>query len=220
MTIQTLTLEESARLLAVLQAPCNTTKARMLAHRNHLLALLMLDAGLRVSEVSRLTIEDLVFDDCPRSFLIVRPEIAKRAKSRQIPLSGRIVESIQQMLISVWLPAYARPHWYAFWGRSPEWAITPRQVQRIIGAASKRILGRSVHPHCLRHTFGTRLMKTVSIRIVQELLGHSNLSSTQIYMHPDNADLRGAIDSLDTSKLEEPMYSKSHPLHPGNLKRA
>ncbi|GAH96402.1 unnamed protein product, partial [marine sediment metagenome] len=56
---------------------------------------------------------------------------------------------------------------------------------------------REIHPHILRHTFATRLMSKTSMRVVQELLGHKNLSSTQIYTHPNNADLQEAIDSLN-----------------------
>jgi integrase/recombinase XerC len=52
----------------------------------------------------------------------------------------------------------------------------------------------------LRHTFATNLMRTTNARVVQQLLGHKNLSSTQIYTHPNQQDLKKAIDSLPGEK--------------------
>ncbi|GAJ04418.1 unnamed protein product [marine sediment metagenome] len=91
----------------------------------------------------------------------------------------------------------ARYAFYATWCMRP---LTVRQVQRIITFAGKLSMGRNIHPHLLRHTFATRLMRNTSMAVVQQLLGHTNLSSTQIYTHPNGEDRKKAIDSLDQKK--------------------
>lgn len=78
--------------------------------------------------------------------------------------------------------------------RSP---ISTRQVHRIVNFAFLKAIGKVVHPHMLRHTFATRLMRVTNSRIVQELLGHKKLTSTQIYTHPNSDDLKKAIDKMD-----------------------
>ncbi len=86
---------------------------------------------------------------------------------------------------------------YAFYPDSPTHHITPRTIQRIIKKASFQAFGREIHPHVLRHTFASRLMRTTNIRIVQQLLGHKSIQSTQIYTHPNHDDLTTAIKSLE-----------------------
>ena len=86
---------------------------------------------------------------------------------------------------------------YAFTTKNIDKPLSTRQVERIIRAAALKCLGRPVHPHALRHTFASRLMRKTNARIVQELLGHKNLSSTQIYTHPNGEDLKDAINQID-----------------------
>jgi len=77
--------------------------------------------------------------------------------------------------------------------------ITTRQVERIIKHAAIASIGRPANPHMLRHTFATKLMRITNVRVVQELLGHRNLSSTQIYTHPNQDDFAAAIRNLAPS---------------------
>ncbi|GAH51596.1 unnamed protein product, partial [marine sediment metagenome] len=72
--------------------------------------------------------------------------------------------------------------------------------ERITRNAAMKSLGRPVHPHVLRHTFASRLMRTTNSRVVQELLGHQHMSTTQIYMHPNQEDKKKAIQSLDRNQ--------------------
>lgn len=165
--------------------------------RNVTMALFMLDAGLRVNELVQLLVTDLWFEDRPVTSLIVRAEIAKNRRERTIPLSARVRACVVQMFTQWWRSTDLACIPYAFWARTPDVHITTRQVHRIIDAAAMKAYGRHCHPHMLRHTFASRLIKKCNSSIVQVLLGHSRLSSTQIYCHPDAEDLKNAIDSLD-----------------------
>ncbi|MEE9202115.1 MAG: tyrosine-type recombinase/integrase, partial [Dehalococcoidia bacterium] len=70
--------------------------------------------------------------------------------------------------------------------------LTARQVQRLIkGYARKAGLEKRVHPHMVRHTFATHLLDGgADLRVVQELLGHASLASTQVYTHVSQAQAR------------------------------
>jgi integrase len=67
-------------------------------------------------------------------------------------------------------------------------------VWRFIKDATLAATGTSFPPHALRHTYATRLLQFTNIRVVQELLGHKSLGSTQIYTHPTSADCSSAVN--------------------------
>lgn len=197
---KTLTYEETVKLLNFFSTQYTTPIATRRAVRDYTMTLIMLDAGLRVSEVTKLLISDLIIQGEPVTNLCVRTAIAKRKHERLVPLTERLRYQISQMQEIVWLALYYPTTDYAF--RTP-WhgaALTPRQVQRILAAASLAAIGRAIHPHVLRHTFATRLMRLTSTPVVQELLGHTHLSSTQIYTHPNEDDKKKAIDLLGSPK--------------------
>lgn len=168
--------------------------------RNITMALFMLDAGLRVSEVAGLEIDDVVIGGQLVKGLFVRQEIAKRGVTRTIPLSARLKSYLEPYiaLFTILRRKSAAPH--LFYSKKDGKRISARQIQRIIAAAGKQATGRNVWPHMLRHSFGTKLMRTCNASIVQELLGHKNLSSTQIYCHPDMNDLNNAIENMNGKK--------------------
>lgn len=165
--------------------------------RNYLMALLMIDTGIRVGELVQLLQDDLYRNDEVVVNLVVRSEIAKRKHERIIPLSERLRTAIGIMMTNQWSQVKSIDPKFAFYAFHPDMPLNVRQVQRIIKIGSEICLRRVVTPHMLRHTFATRLMRTTSTRIVQELLGHKNLTSTQIYTHPNHQDLTKAIKSLE-----------------------
>lgn len=196
-TIQTLTPEQANKLVDYFGLEKIVSHRTLHGSRNLLICLLLLDAGLRVGELVQLKVSDVWFDDHPVLTFTVRAETTKTNTERTIPLTERTKNAILE---------YSERHdHYAFYkatnflfGQNLQGKhISARQVERIIRKAGQGALGIPVHPHMLRHTFATRLMQKTNIRIVQALLGHKSLQSTQIYTHPNDQDLKKAIDSMD-----------------------
>ncbi|MBA7590422.1 Tyrosine recombinase XerC [subsurface metagenome] len=142
--------------------------------------------------------------DCsPVKSIIVPAEIAKNKKERQVPVSTRLCDALTEHH-RYNMAAYPGS-WHSFfhktdYGFAP---LTTRQVERFIRAAAERSIGRPVHPHILRHTFGSRLMRVASTPVVMELLGHQSMTSTAIYMHPNEDDKRKAIDAVVDGVTEQ-----------------
>lgn len=165
--------------------------------RNYLMFTLMLDAGLRISELLFLTINDLYLDNEPRHSLLIPDYATKNKTTRIIPLSSRIQNAIQYAHRGLWTEHDREINAFAFAGRNSTRPLTARQVENIVSTVSSKAIGRHIHPHVLRHTFASRLMRTCNARVVQALLGHKLLSSTQIYTHPNQDDMKKAIDSVE-----------------------
>lgn len=195
-TNDTLTDEETFKCLLRICAQIAREPNNCKTHRNHLMFLLMLDAGFRVGEVSKTRKGSLLFDGEHCNSVTVTTEASKTGVARRIPTTERLRLSIMHMHNLVWDPRSVYDHNFAFFSQLPNKAITVRQIQRIVESVSLTAIGRKVNPHMLRHTFGTRLMRTAPMRVVQELLGHKCVSSTQIYTHPNGDDLQKAINSI------------------------
>ncbi len=194
---KTLTADECRLLLEALLSKHGTTSQVRKGIRNHAIALVMLDAGLRVSEVVGLKVSDLMFNGLPVTSLVVRPEIGKNHQERQIPIGSRLSVALKEMDLFYWSPVLPNSEASAFTAGNSLKPLVRRQVGRIINYASSAAFGRAVNPHVLRHTFASRLMRVTNIRTVQELLGHKNISSTQIYTHPNEQDKHQAIEKMD-----------------------
>ena len=78
--------------------------------------------------------------------------------------------------------------------------ISPRSVQKIVGLAAKKSgINKNIHVHTLRHSFATHLLESgEDIRKIQELLGHSNLNTTQLYTHVTTEQLKKVKNPLDS----------------------
>ena len=194
--IPTLSISECQALLGALQPTPNTRKKALQGIRNRTIALCMLEAGLRVGEAVKLLVSDVYYNSVPVKTILVRREIAKNRREREIPCSSKLQEALKY-----YRPYFVLPHdenqplFYKYReGRVRR--LSTRQIERAITAAGMRSLRRPVHPHVLRHTFATRLMRVAGIRTVQELLGHSCITSTQIYTHPNMDDKKVAIEAM------------------------
>jgi len=208
---RTITLDEEMKITAYLDLPLgpfdqfglrvpglDQTLSDFKRQRNVLAFLLMLDAGLRVGEVCRLTMPVCYFGNKPVNMLCLPAHICKGKHPREIPICERLYSALgrynaQPLLLPDW------PLTQAVICRKPQGrAVTTRSLERIICKASLGAIGRAITPHVLRHTFATKLMRKTDMRTVQELLGHKNLSSTQVYTHVNDTDKRNAINGLNS----------------------
>lgn len=181
---------------ALLNAPDTNT---LLGARDRAILETIYSAGLRISELTSLNVQDL--DEFNEALRIQ----GKGKKERLAPLGSKAIEAIEQYL--------ARR--FAVEGRPvTEGALfVNRSGKRISGRSIRRKLNKylrqagistEVSPHTLRHSFATHMLNAgADLRSVQEMLGHENLSTTQIYTH------------LTTQRLRE-VYERSHPLATNN----
>ena len=117
----------------------------------------------------------------------------KGSKQRTVPLSAPAVDALRQWLDhgrAVLVDADT-PDDAVFVNRRAH-PLTPRDVRRIL---DRRAAGPA-HPHALRHTFATHLLDGgADLRAVQELLGHADLATTQLYTHVSRERLRGVLET-------------------------
>ena len=185
-TVQILTESEAERFLTGLNFI-----------RNRLAALLMLDSGLRVGEVVGLHRTSLFVNGEPNHRVQISSEITKNHQSRFVPLTSRLQDTIRNAATFFWNMQDQDPNCLAIYSYYHTKPLSTRQLERIFSAIGHETIGRTVWPHMLRHTFASRLMKVTSMRVVQELLGHQRISSTQIYTHPDSSDLTQAMKAIE-----------------------
>ena len=155
--------------------------------RDNAVVELLYGSGLRVAELCGLRPPDLQLRE--RRVTVW----GKGDKQRWVPMSEPSVEAVR-----AWL-AHGRAHLVG--GRSPADAaflnrrggrLTPRDVRRILD----RRASDPTHPHALRHTFATHLLDGgADLRAVQELLGHADLATTQLYTHVSKQRLRAVYEA-------------------------
>ncbi|NJE47760.1 recombinase XerC [Thermococcus sp. GR7] len=185
---KSLTREEVRKILSVIPP----TKKR-----DRLIFLLLYGAGLRVSELCNLKKSDVDFE---RSLIIVRG--GKGAKDRVVPIPAFLLEGIKAYLEtrdddSEYLIVEDR--------RERKDKLSPKTVWYLLKKYGDRA-GIRVTPHMLRHSFATHMLENgVDIRAIQELLGHSNLSTTQIYTKVTVEHLRKAQEK---ARLIEGLIEK------------
>lgn len=166
--------------------------------RDWMIIMLALGTGLRNSELCNLTIECFRPLDEISGILDLPGTIAKGGNPRQIPLHPDLRVSLQDFLS--W--KFKRGERidgtaYLFQTKFTNNKLQSRDIQRIVRSLSLRSIGRPIHPHVLRHTFATKLLSVSNLRIVQKVLGHKNISSTQIYTHPSNNEIAEAIKKME-----------------------
>lgn len=165
--------------------------------RDYTMIFLALSTGLRVSELVGLFFEDIAPYGEVSSVISVPARIGKRSKKRDIPINDDIRQALSKFISSMqYTRQPAAPTSFFFVSLHTHNPLSSRDFQRIVKEISISSIGRSVSPHTLRHTFATRLLKHTNLRVIQELLGHSCIQTTQIYTHPDLDDARAAINNL------------------------
>lgn len=183
---KTLDVDQVAGLLSVV--PNSHLQARDLAMFE-----LFYSSGLRLAELVALDVFDFDVDD--RSVLV---RVGKGGKGRLLPVGSKAIVALENWLVCRTALALATET-AMFVGQKGK-RLGQRGVQaRLTYWCKKNGLSEQVHPHMLRHSFASHLLESCQdLRAVQELLGHSNINTTQIYTH------------LDFQHLAE-VYDKAHP---------
>jgi len=145
-------------------------------------------SGVRVGELCGLDVDSL---DLGRGAVTVW---GKGSKERRVPLSAPAVQALQRWL-EVRRDVVATAAGPALFGNERGVRLSPRDVRRILDRRSQD----PTHPHALRHTFATHLLDGgADLRVVQDLLGHSDVATTQRYTHVSKQRLRT-------------VYTEAHP---------
>jgi integrase/recombinase XerC len=160
-----------------------------LAARDRALLELLYSSGLRLAELVGLDVGDV---DLGQAVVTVT---GKGRKQRAVPVGRHALEALK-----TWQAERARvasPDETALFVNARGRRLTGRAVQlRLRHWARRQGVARAVHPHMLRHSFATHLLESSGdLRAVQELLGHANLSTTQIYTHLDFQHLAKVYDA-------------------------
>lgn len=173
-----LTIEEVSSLL-------NFNVSNEFEARNKAILELLYSSGLRISELTSLELSNIDLDEC-----LVRV-MGKGSKERIVPLGDYAIDALKEYIY------YYRPllnkHNCSYVFLNNRGGVLSRQfIFKIIKEECiKKGIRKNVSPHTLRHTFATHLLKNgADLRIIQELLGHENLSTTQIYTHLSNDKLK------------------------------
>ena len=175
---KTISIEEA---FALLNAP-KTLRDRTVLY-------LLYGTGMRVSELSDLNIENLDLKN-----RLIRIVEGKGNKDRMIPLPDLIVPVLEEYLEA---RRKDKDSSALILNRSGH-RLTSRSIQRLVKKYKEQtnFHEKKVTPHTLRHAFATHLLaNSVDIRVIQELLGHASLSTTQLYTHVSLEHLRKSYDS-------------------------
>jgi len=158
--------------------------------KSRLMLELIYACGFRVSELINLKVIDLNFDE-----MIGYVRQAKGKKDRIFNIPKFLVKKLEKQCKN------QQENNQEFLFTGPKGKLSDRNLQKIVRVVAKKAgINKEVSPHTLRHSFATHLLENgVDIRKIQELLGHADLSTTQIYTHISTEELKkipSPIDSL------------------------
>ena len=158
---------------------------QVLGLRNHLAVELMFSCGLRVTELCTLRLDGI---DFRRAFLRVS---GKGSKERMVPF-GRTAEKLMRRYLEESRPVldvHGAPE--LILSKSGKILTRARVWAFLQDSAIVAGLGKHLHPHMLRHSFASALLaRGADLRVIQELLGHADIATTQIYTHVDASRLQ------------------------------
>jgi integrase/recombinase XerC len=174
----------------------------ILACRDKAMMELFYSAGIRLEELVQANISDI---DWQQKLLRVT---GKGSKQRIVPVGNVALQALQQWLKqrSVFTAKLAQQDAAALFLSKQHRRISARHVrERVQLWAKQQGLNQHVHPHMLRHSFASHMLESSQdLRAVQELLGHANLSTTQVYTHLDFAHLAKVYDNAHPRAKKKP----------------
>lgn len=174
-----LTNEEIAKLF-------NIRLTKPVDYRNKAILEVMYATGARISEVINLELNQIDFEEC-----IIRV-VGKGKKERIIPLDDVAIEALDNY-INNYRPFLIKNETrnYVFLNKNGE-KISRQMIFKILkNLANKVGITKEISPHTLRHSFASNLLNNgADLRVIQELLGHENLETTEIYSHLQNKKIK------------------------------
>ncbi|MBF8268686.1 MAG: recombinase XerC [Gammaproteobacteria bacterium] len=179
---KTLDTDQAARLVEIQGDDLLTVRDKAILE-------LFYSSGLRLSELSSLNVDSIDYNDA------LVTVTGKGRKTRKVPVGRYAIQALQNWLRQ--RPEMATADEPALFVSRRGRRISNRTVQqRLRDWAIKQGLATHVHPHMLRHSFATHLLESSSdLRAVQELLGHADISTTQVYTHLDFQHLARVYDA-------------------------
>jgi site-specific recombinase XerD len=146
--------------------------------------------GVRLGELVKLRIGDI-----DSKAMIVHVRQGKGGKDRQVQLSPQLLSVLRDYYRS----AQVKPRSWLFPGMDPSHPLDPSGIGRMVSALSRRSgIDKPVSPHTLRHSFATHLLEDrTDLRTIQSLLGHSQITTTQMYLHIAAHHLQTVRNPLD-----------------------
>jgi len=163
--------------------------------KSRLIISLLYSTGLRVSELVNLRVDDIALGE--KTGWVRK---GKGSKDRLFVMSENLAEELKE-----YLDTRGKQNKFVF---SKEKPLTTRNIQKIVkGTTQRASINKKVTPHTLRHSFATHLLEQgIDIRIIQQMLGHSSLSTTQVYTHISSEQLKkveNPFDKLFESREEQ-----------------
>ena len=155
----------------------------------------MYASGLRVSELINLTVSQVNVE------LGVIKIVGKGHKERHVPLSEYAIEFLKDYMLTARRRFAKKDTKFVFLNRNGGQLTRQFFWQQIKKYAREAGITQEIHPHTLRHSFATHLLENgMDLRTVQELLGHSKITTTQIYTHVSSKRILSAYDMLMNQK--------------------
>ena len=178
-----LTVEEIDRMIACIDL------SKPEGHRNRAIIEMLYGSGLRVSELTGLQLSHIYLQE---GYMLI---LGKGSKQRLVPISPVATEWFHYWLQDRALldikPEYADIAFLNRYGRALTRAMIFTIVKQLAAEAGIR---KTISPHTLRHSFATHLLQNgADLRLIQQMLGHESITTTEIYTHLDIQDLRKAV---------------------------
>ncbi|AUS08860.1 hypothetical protein C1X05_08390 [Laceyella sacchari] len=196
-----LTKEEALRLIQAVHhyhQKKNTKSPNWIETRDLAIILMFLNTGMRVSELINLNLNSIQTDGQVYRIII----IGKGGKERMLKLNGNAMDALKAYLERRPKDPVPPEHQYALFLNKNYQRISRKGISEIIKKyvreANLPPKAANISPHKLRHTLATLLLSNgENLRVVQEILGHSSIQTTQIYTHVINTEKDDALDRLD-----------------------
>jgi site-specific recombinase XerD len=165
--------------------------------RDHAVVRLLSQTGLRVSELVGLDVGHVFYDGAPRHQLDLPAAACKGHRSRVIPLNEAARQAIQDLVDFLVMRGFQSAPDSPLLQDRRHRRLPVREVQRLV-QTHRQAAGLDIRatPHSFRHSFASQLASKVSLRVVQQLLGHRFLVNTEIYLHNQPAQLAQAVATL------------------------